>query len=657
MSDTGTLKNRKKIVKPEQEASSSSSTNGKHDQKTSSFMLINNKTSNGQKSDSSSSSSSSKVSFSYWQLLNKNTFLLILLIRSLSAYVNNVWDCDETYNYWEPLHMLLYGNGFQTWEYSPTYSLRSYLYVWLHAAPVWPLTRFTANKIHVFFALRFVFAVCSSLSESFMYHSLLQRFKSTHIPLFYLLFTITNVGMFSSATAFLPSTFSMYLCMLSYGSLLTDRFKWAVFSIGLAALLGWPFVVILGVPVAFHALFFRRSEVANKGMPVVNNLVFLVKWTVIFAVLIGMPIVLVDSYMFGKWVFAPLNIVLYNVFPSNPNVGPDIYGTEPLSFYVLNCLLNFNVLFPMSLVSGLLLWMDYKKIKEAASSATTSVETNATKQNRYARFIMLGAYLWMFVFFTRPHKEERFLYPIYPLFVIGASITLNHIYAFLKRATANSHQILAVLIKLVPVLVVLVHALLSLSRGVALYKNYHASIDIYKALNDQPVKFNTPALQSKELINVCVSKEWHRFPSSFFIPEDLTINTMRQKWRLSFLESDFKGQLPGKFNESLSLPACTRFIDLSFNDENNEVPERYIDLNKCDFFIDTDANNDDKHVHLYHKKQKTNTKWNTLIKLPFLDAAGMEQSREDKVFRSFYAPYLYETKVKINFFKLRSRIP
>lgn len=35
-----------------------------------------------------------------------------------------------------------------------------------------------------------------------------------------------------------------------------------------------------------------------------------------------------------------MNIVLYNVL-GGP--GPDLYGTEPWSFYVKNLLLNFNV--------------------------------------------------------------------------------------------------------------------------------------------------------------------------------------------------------------------------------------------------------------------------------------------------------------------------
>jgi alpha-1,2-mannosyltransferase len=35
------------------------------------------------------------------------------------------------------------------------------------------------------------------------------------------------------------------------------------------------------------------------------------------------PVVVIDSYYYGKLVIAPLNIVLYNVFTAH---GPDLYG-------------------------------------------------------------------------------------------------------------------------------------------------------------------------------------------------------------------------------------------------------------------------------------------------------------------------------------------
>ena len=45
------------------------------------------------------------------------TVLTLFLARVASAAFNIIHDCDETYNYWEPLHYLIYNEGFQTWEY------------------------------------------------------------------------------------------------------------------------------------------------------------------------------------------------------------------------------------------------------------------------------------------------------------------------------------------------------------------------------------------------------------------------------------------------------------------------------------------------------------------------------------------------------------
>jgi hypothetical protein len=40
----------------------------------------------------------------------------LLAVRLASAALNSVHDCDEVFNYWEPLHNLLHGFGLQTWE-------------------------------------------------------------------------------------------------------------------------------------------------------------------------------------------------------------------------------------------------------------------------------------------------------------------------------------------------------------------------------------------------------------------------------------------------------------------------------------------------------------------------------------------------------------
>lgn len=41
----------------------------------------------------------------------------ILIPRLLSAAFNIIQDCDESYNFWDPLHFKIYGSGLQTWEH------------------------------------------------------------------------------------------------------------------------------------------------------------------------------------------------------------------------------------------------------------------------------------------------------------------------------------------------------------------------------------------------------------------------------------------------------------------------------------------------------------------------------------------------------------
>lgn len=50
--------------------------------------------------------------------------------------------------------------------------------------------------------------------------------------------------------------------------------------------------------------------------------------------------VAIDTSYYGSLVIAPWNIVKYNVLSGN---GPDLYGTEPFSFYIINGFLNFNI--------------------------------------------------------------------------------------------------------------------------------------------------------------------------------------------------------------------------------------------------------------------------------------------------------------------------
>lgn len=62
-------------------------------------------------------------------------------------------------------------------------------------------------------------------------------------------------------------------------------------------------------------------------------------WASISGVAILGPMIAIDSIYYNKLVIAPWNIVRYNVLGG---AGPELYGTEPFTFYIINGFLNFN---------------------------------------------------------------------------------------------------------------------------------------------------------------------------------------------------------------------------------------------------------------------------------------------------------------------------
>lgn len=119
--------------------------------------------------------------------------------------------------------------------------------------------------------------------------------------------------------------------------------------------------------------------------------------------------------------------------------------------------------------------------------------------NRPFILIWLTMMVWLAIFMTRPHKEERFLYPIYPLLLVNAAVTVSLL---------NKHIKLFGLTRLLSKLIVLTHILLSLSRLLALLFNYSASMNVFVQLNQPAIKFNSIHLEQTEHLNVCMGKEW-----------------------------------------------------------------------------------------------------------------------------------------------------
>jgi len=168
-----------------------------------------------------------------------------------------IQDCDETFNYWEPLHYLNHKYGLQTWEYSPEFALRSWTYIVIHAMPAKLGALFAISKTFEFYLLRMLLAFCCAATETRLY-SAISRTMNPRVGIIYLMITAFSPGMFYASVAFLPSSFAMYTSSLG----LTAFLDWrggpktasGIMWFGIGAIIGWPFSGILIAPFILEEL-------------------------------------------------------------------------------------------------------------------------------------------------------------------------------------------------------------------------------------------------------------------------------------------------------------------------------------------------------------------------------------------------------------------
>lgn len=126
---------------------------------------------------------------------------------------------------------------------------------------------------------------------------------------------------------------------------------------------------------------------------------------------------------------------------------------------------------------------------------------------------------------------------------------------------------------------------LSGSRLWGTYEQYGAVLPVWRELWE--------GTRAQEKANVCLGKEWYRFPSSFYLPP---------RMRVKFIRSAFDGLLPGEFIEEapasktgkapkpwdvLSRPGYSK-AQGRYNGENRSEEDKYVEESQCDYLIDVD---------------------------------------------------------------------
>ena len=536
--------------------------------------------------------------------------LLLLPLRVLGSLYLPIQDCDETFNYWEPLHYLMFGRGLQTWEYSPLFGLRSYAYLWIISPVGWAgkwaheamqsvrelgsapgqessgaMPAQEVDKLVLFYAMRLSFAVACACMEAKLLRTI-RRVLGVRIAHWSLLFLACSAGLFHASSAFLPQTFTMLFVMATLDAWMRRDYQQVILGTGVCSLVGWPFSVLLSIPAALEIVWEHR-----QGWDILRP----IRWGLKTLALCVVPCLIVDLAYYRRVIFAVVNIAVYN---SNSAIehGANLFGKEPASFYFVNLALNFNVALVLAGLAPLLLGLTAWLLAPVGSGSTSS----ALGVLRW----LLPFYLWLGIFLSMPHKEERFLFVVYPYLALCAAVAADMLQGMLGgqfgsssgRKASSPKPVLRALALLFVVGVASVFTILSGSRVVSLLVNYRAPLQVWTAVHDEAqrglVDPNTlpfplavgpevvtvasgsdaagatlPAPLSPgqpEAVNVCVGKEWYRFPAHFFLPTlHLSASSDRAgstavaaaarsrtlDYTLRFLNSDFGGLLPKAYLE------------------------------------------------------------------------------------------------------------
>ncbi|KAJ6793707.1 dol-P-Man:Man(6)GlcNAc(2)-PP-Dol alpha-1,2-mannosyltransferase [Iris pallida] len=401
-------------------------------------------------------------------------------------------------------------------------------------------------------------------------------------------------GCFFASTSFLPSTFSMYAVTLSSALFILEKYALAVAVAAAGVIIGWPFSILVVLPVTLASLYYGNfKRVFLSGL--VSSLCILVLS------------VLSDYYCYGRWTSSVLNLLQYNVLGGGES---HLYGTEGPMFYFKNTFNNFNFCFILALLFLALL------------------PKTGKKYTPHLLVVVSPIYIWLVFMTLQSHKEERFLYPIYPLICVAATATIDSFPDLFRDVYATEESILVKIAKgLRPVILGLILCL-SHSRTFSMLNGYSAPLEIYKHLEHHEDVGDGSTL--------CVGSEWHRYPSSFFIPSYIG----EVKW----IDDGFRGLLPLPFNSTLG---GTASAPPYFNIKNKASDEQYLrNIEACDFLVELDLKRP------YPARGSDLSTWETLAAIPYLD-----RELSPTLYRSFFIPYVWQTRNVFGIYRLIKRIP
>jgi alpha-1,2-mannosyltransferase len=674
-----------------------------------------------------------------------------------------IMDCDEVFNYWEVLYYLLFRDddnkntaaaaaavddsisgsllGFQTWEYSNEFALRTYAYltplvfiarIYLQILrrsgilrsvlfpPSWFWSLLTdqifdpsrSPKIALFVLLRSTLGAWMAYGEVSFCRAIVEQGEietddnnhhhhhhnhnrttisedndddkkkkkknqtdgttTSKTNTNYYMYTslwfalvgwvtefllISSAGTAHSSAALLPSSTLMGLWLYAAAAFLRKQHgRFCVLAIMATLAIGWPFGVLVLVPLGIGVLV--RELVERERL-----VTFVFLWIIPITTIVQGLVMLIDYQHYGRIVSPLWNILLYNTQAG----GDELYGVEPLSYYIKNLVLNLNYVAVVGIAGILpLMWSLLEGFNFGRNNSINNINNNQISSSSSSTWkdgwiLMVPLYLWLAVVARRPHKEERFLYPIYPSMCLGAAIVsvsivqglLNHPWWTTQSQQERKQQKMTSIIPLSVSLLAMIWipaGIISWSRTIALSKYYSAPLLLYAQIPDAISKENlslnvVEGSDSKSSITatvVCTCGEWYRFPSSFFIESADSSEVI-----FGFAPSTFTGQLPQPFTKQGSGPSSSSSSSSSssttnqFNDKNLPEPGSYTSLENCDFLVELSRS-----LHSCTEQGNNSNgdiiKWQPIVQVPFFDS----ETTTSTLHRILYVPHLHESAIQ-----------
>jgi alpha-1,2-mannosyltransferase len=258
-----------------------------------------------------------------------------------------------------------------------------------------------------------------------------------------------------------------------------------------------------------------------------------------------------------------------------------------------------------------------------------------TKANILFYLYLIPLPIWIILMSRMAHKEERFLFVVYPLICLGASFSLGILVPwlnfFILKIISKKLKVITMerITNVIVAVLLFIIILMSISRIISMVKNYSSPIYLYRNFNDIQINNN-----QNNSIHICTGKEWYRFPSNFFLPS--------YKYKLSFIESSFDGQLPNYYSIHNN---ATWIIPSNFNQFNKKEITRYVNSSICNYLIDLELL---EQTEPFYSKDLS---WKIIQKYKFLDNA-----RSPSFLRAFYIPYFTPKYCKYNYYYLFKKI-